>query len=364
MSIKQRAKSVEEIYQEIEMKLLEEIARVLKEGTPIDEITDVVNWRVEKLRLLGEINTRHKLILAEYADKTLEEITKFIEEVGYKQVKEDERQLDPFIQLGIKDYIPPDNIISNVLGTLEQSTLTKVNIINANVLNNAGQKYVDIVAQATTEAIIGNKTMYQAVTEAVRALANKGIPALRTVDGRELSLDGYIPTVIRSTQKQAAQAMQEGMYDEYDIDLVEISSHLDSRPSHAPFQGKIYSRSGISDKYPPLETTGYGKIDGLITGINCRHLMYPYVEGVSVKRYDPYSKEETDKAYRESQLQRQIEREIRQAKREKKMLEEVGANHEDIKKVNDKIRQRQAKMRAFINKTGRTRRRAREQVKS
>lgn len=46
------------------------------------------------------------------------------------------------------------------------------------------------------------------------------------------------------------------------------------------------------------------------------------------------------------------------------MLEEVGANQQDIQKAKDKIRHNQANMRSFINQSGRTRRRAREQIQS
>lgn len=364
MSIKDRAIKIEQLYQELEMKILEEVAKVIAYGTPIDEITNIVDWRVKKLELLGTINTRQKLILAEYSKKTLAEIEAFIEEVAIDQVKTDEKNIKPFIQMGVRDYIQPDNIVMNVLNTMNAMTLNKVNMINANVLNGVNEAYIAIVTKSTLEVMAGNKSSSQAVTEAIKELARKGIPALKTVDSRHLSLEGYIPTVIRSTQKQVANETQSRLYDEYDIDLVEISSHLDSRPSHAPFQGKIYSRSGASNKYPPLEITGYGKIDGLITGINCRHVMYPYIEGVTVKRYKPYSKKDTDKAYRLSQEQRRLEREIRRAKKEKMMLEKAKASDYDIQKAKEKVANKQKAMRMFIKESDRRRRYDREQVRS
>lgn len=362
MGIKDRARKIEEIYQEIEMKLLKEIALALKFGTPIDRETNIVNWRIEKLRLFDKVTERHKKILSYYSEKTLDEINDFIKEVGYDQLRQTERKIKPFIQLDVFDYIEPDNFISGVLDTMNRITLNKLNMLNSKVLQNAGETYVDIVTKASLEAGLGSITVHQAMVNAVKEATAKGIPALRRSDGAVLSLEGHIPTVIRATQKSVANAVDEGLFDLYEIDLVEISSHLGSRPSHAPFQGKVFSRSGTSDKYPPLSTTGYGKIDGLITGINCRHLMYPYVEGVSVKRYEPYDKAESERVYKEQQQQRSLERAIRKAKKQKAMLEEVGANQQDIQKATAKIRGRQKAMREFIKRTGRARNYERERT--
>lgn len=62
--------------------------------------------------------------------------------------------------------------------------------------------------------------------------------------------------------------------------MVEVTAHSGARPEHAEWQGKIYSRSGKSKKYPDLvEATGYGTGPGL-GGWNCRHSMFPYYEGM------------------------------------------------------------------------------------
>ena len=61
---------------------------------------------------------------------------------------------------------------------------------------------------------------------------------------------------------------------------MEVTAHAGARPEHAEWQGKIYSRSGKSKKYPSLvKVTGYGTGPGL-GGWNCRHSMFPYFEGM------------------------------------------------------------------------------------
>ncbi len=75
-------------------------------------------------------------------------------------------------------------------------------------------------------------------------------------------------------------------------DLVEVTAHAGARPEHAEWQGKVYSRSGTSKKYPSLvKVTGYGTGAGL-GGWNCRHNMLPFFEDISTRAYNDKELEE------------------------------------------------------------------------
>lgn len=88
-------------------------------------------------------------------------------------------------------------------------------------------------------------------------------------------------------------------------DLVEVTAHAGARPEHAEWQGKVYSRSGKSKKYPPLkESTGYGTGAGL-GGWNCRHSMFPYYEGTS-RTYTDEELEELKKEDENDIINREI----------------------------------------------------------
>ena len=131
-------------------------------------------------------------------------------------------------------------------------------------------------------------------------------------------------------------------------------------PGCEPYQGRVFAR-GNHPKYPDFYTeTTYGEPDGIF-GINCHHVSYAFVEGVSTKRYKRYDKERNDTAYENSQIQRKYERTIRNSKTEKAMLERIG-DTEGVKQAEQKIRNQQANLRRLTNETGRTRRYDREQV--
>jgi hypothetical protein len=101
--------------------------------------------------------------------------------------------------------------------------------------------------------------------------------------------------------------------DEFNVDLILVSSHLGARPSHQVWQGKVYSRTG--NGYPDFEeSTGYGTVSGLC-GANCRHHISPYFEGQR-NPFEDYDSEENLKQYELEQRQRTLERRIRHTKRE------------------------------------------------
>lgn len=177
--------------------------------------------------------------------------------------------------------------------------------------------------------------------------------------------------------------MQIERMEEMECDLVETSAHAGARPSHALWQGQVFSRSGTSKKYPDfISSTGYGTATGL-KGINCRHDFHPFYEGISRRAYTDkeiekinnetvtYNNEKINK-YDATQMQRGMERNIRRNKREIAGYEGVileGKDEELLAEAKsrliskkEELAQNQEELRDFIRQTGLTRDRARERV--
>lgn len=352
---------VERMYQQIELEMLQNIGKVIGNGEGVDK-DGVTQWRVAKLSQLGVLRNDQLKVLAKYSNMTIQELINYINELGVTEIEAFEGRNKALIDAGV-DYTPPSNNIYDRLRALERQSKDVMNMVNTNMLTFSEQAYIDIITKASTDVLTGNSTLYQSLIKVAGEWAESGIPAIIDKAGKEWSTEAYISMVLRATQKNVVNEMQEGRMDDYDIDLVEFSSHTGSRPSHVEFQGNVYSRSGKSKKYPARSTTTYGiGADGMVTGIGCGHQEYPYIEGISTKTYEPYNKKESEEVYKESQKQRYLEREIRRAKKEKTMLEAMKANEEDLKELDKRIRQKQAKMREFIDQTGRTRRRQKEQI--
>ena len=89
--------------------------------------------------------------------------------------------------------------------------------------------------------------------------------------------------VLRTTSRQAENIAV--LTKDPEQDLYQISSHGTTCPVCAPYEGRVYSKSGEHPEYPPLSAV-FGKIDAAgpssllnsYLGIhpNCQHVLMPY----------------------------------------------------------------------------------------
>ena len=91
---------------------------------------------------------------------------------------------------------------------------------------------------------------------------------LVTAGGRQYDPEYYAKMVARTKIREAQTAGTINASLEYGVDFVKVSSHSHDTDICTPFQGKIYSISGKSSKYPPLgETPPFHP--------NCLHVLLP-----------------------------------------------------------------------------------------
>ena len=188
---------------------------------------------------------------------------------------------------------------------------------------------------ATAEAVLrveGGDSPRRAIEDAVSRLSKLGITTIDYKSGVSTSVDAALRRHLVTQANQARNDVLWRRMDEWGCDLVYTTAHYGARPTHAVWQGKVFSRSGRSAKYPPLvESTGYGTAAGLC-GVNCRHRMVPYVEGASKLPDTDYSEQERltgmtgGEYYAATQAQRRLEAAIRATKREVSVGETAGAD--------------------------------------
>lgn len=153
-------------------------------------------------------------------------------------------------------------------------------------------------------------------------------------------------------------------------DLMELTAHSGARPEHAHWQGKIVSRSGQKG-YLSLRDIGYGEATGF-KGVNCRHDWYPYYKGsartYTQKQLNKWKNEKVTyngkkiSKYDATQIQRKMERQIRQDKKDLRAQQAVLTSKDkniDIDQVQAEIRNIKAKQNNhnahlddFLNQTG------------
>ena len=224
------------------------------------------------------------------------------------------------------------------------------------------------VARAVTKVNTGAATSERALHEAVREMMRQGISTITYRDaetGRQTVTSRVDVAVRRHVRTQLAQdgmRRTEQVCRGAGIGLVEVSSHAGARPSHAKWQGRVYSLNGDTEvdgvRYKDFyRETGYGKVDGL-GGANCRHSFGPWLPGTP-RMYEADPKHPSglpsDEVYRLTQGQRRRERDIRQTKRELAGAQLIAdsdasmANVAEVERLKAKLRRQQEGMRRYID---------------
>lgn len=355
------------IYSEFENELLEDIAKRI---TKADYLTPTAEWRLykaEQLRLSSREITQR---LAKLTGKSEKEIRQLYTGALKEALRNDEKIYRAAIKAG---YLSEDaeHKLDSYFGSIAFSNALKAGLQNTNGLMRnlcnsaaaqANSRLSDELDKAFLKVTSGAYTADEAVYSAVQDLGKSGIKVINYSSGHKDKVDVAVRRAVITGIGQAAGNMQLGLAADMGCDLVEVTAHLGARPSHAEWQGRIFSLSGKHPKYPEFRSsTGYGTGSGLC-GWNCRHSFYPYFEGLSKPNGVPFTREENDKVYRDTQKQRAYERAIRQSKRELAALDGARSATDDeaLKQKLDRdfqrkavtLKRREAKLEEHLRNTG------------
>lgn len=382
------AEPIEAIYQRTVDELLINIAHHFK----ISGWERTRYWEIKKLSEMGALTEESAKIIADNTKMLPEEIEKAFIQVSEKACMDIDPQLKGAADKGILQdpgTTPTTSILmrENIRSFVAQAEDT-LNLVNTTMLQSTREAYLRGITTAVNEAqlheakevletqalevVTGQETRTRAIRKVMNQLAATGITGFYDRSGRAWHAEAYAAMVVRTTAHNAAvEAIKTRQQEFGGGDIFQVSSHPGARPLCFPYQGKFYSWSdpggefkdgaGHTHKYENIEATSYGQAAGLF-GINCGHHPIPMIPGFSYPQDKPeQSKKENDKEYKESQIQRQYERDVREAKRDLEIAKATG-DEEAIKDAKQKVAQEQAKIRAYVAETGRARRYDREQI--
>lgn len=348
------ADPVVQLFQDVEDDILRDMARRIKKMDGLTDTASYQAWRLEQTRLLRQdIVTR----LSQMSGKTQAEIRKILQEAGTEALLSDDAI---YTAAGkVVGLINDNPALLNILNAGYQQTAGTFQNLTATTANTATKQFENALDRAWLQVSSGAFDYQTVLRRTVDALAREGIKAILYPTGHSDTLEVATRRALLTGVNQTAAKLQIARMDEMECDLVEVTAHTGARPSHAAWQGKVYSRSGKSSKYPPFSVTGYGSGAGLC-GWNCRHNFYPYWEGLSKPNYTDEELERMNRKeftyngkemtrYEATQYQRYLERNIRAWKR--KYLAEDAAGV-DTTRTSVKLAQWRARQKDFLDKTG------------
>lgn len=303
----------------INEQLVADIARrIVKTGA----LTESAQFEAEKLT---QQNILYKDIvnsISKVSGLTEAEIVRVFEEANFENMESEN------LRAAIAGKTPIDHASNVAMGNLLSSHIRKTKGVVKNLTRTTASQgqnaFINAVNLANMQVSSGAFTYDFAIKNAIKQVAKSGL-TVQYPTGHIDKLDVAVRRAVLTGVNQSSAELNMLYCDEIGTDLVEVTAHSGARPSHADWQGGVYSLSGKSKGYGSFyDITGYGTGEGLC-GWNCRHSFYAYYEGTE----RTYSKEyldsldsktyeydgETYTNYEAGQKQRSYERAIRAEKR-------------------------------------------------
>lgn len=346
---------VVQLYVGVEIRILEDMARRIAK---MEQLTETAQWQAWRLEQIGAEREFIRYHLQRLTGKTQGELNALFQQAGEEALYFDDKI---YRAAGLSPTALAQNkILQQIIAAGLRKTNQLFENLTSTTANTATRQFENALDDAYMDVVSGAFSYQDAVARAVKSLSRDGINAIQYPTGHVDHLDVAVRRAVLTGVNQTAAEVQLARMDEMGCDLVETTAHAGARPSHALWQGRVFSRSGRSRRYPDfVSSTGYGSGPGLC-GWNCRHSFFPFFEGLSERAYSRQDLAQlkqqnvsyNGKQYTEydaSQLQRAMERQIRRWKREYLALDAAG---QDTAQASARLAYWRGRQKDFSRQTG------------
>ena len=351
--------------------IVKQMGKTIKQ---IKTVTPSDAHRLEQILKYGGDYDKITRKLAQVTKLNLKDIEKIFEEVA----KKDYNFSKQFYEFRDKKFIPFDEnapLKAQVKALAAEASkeyveMTKTSAVGMVLENTKGKKvfktldkaYSDMIDTATMSVVQGKTSMGDEIQRLVKKIGGNGLKSLNFENGRTMRLDSAIKMHMRGAIRNLHNEIQKQVGEEFGADGVEISVHLNPAPDHAEVQGRIFTNEefekfqsdqdsvDITGRKFSAESEETGRDRRSISEYNCYHYVFAVVVGISEPEYsDKQLQEIIDKSnkgfdyngkhyttYEGTQLQRQIETEIRRQKDIQIMAREAD-EPDVIEEAQDKI---------------------------
>jgi hypothetical protein len=233
------------------------------------------------------------------------------------------------------------------------------------------ETYNRVLDEALLNVGQGKETFDSAMSSILKQIGGSGLKTIEYESGRSMRLDSAFRMHLKGRLRELHNELQEIYGAEFGSDGIEISVHSNPAPDHAPVQGRQFStikpsKNELSEweklqkgekakDYKEIEySLDHDDKNGYrpISEMNCYHYIFAIILGVSEPEYDDKQLQQiiddNNKGfdfdgkhysnYEGTQLQRQLERKIREQK-DIQILGKASNNNELISESQQKITQ-------------------------
>ena len=333
----------EKIWREAERRIMEDVIRRIKKA---GEITSTADYQINRLIEMGKSREEVERIIKEALGATWPEMFDMYDKVAeweyvrnreiYEQVNddfltpEDNKWLRQITEAARKQT-------KDTLVNMAQSYGFSVLMAGKRVFTPFAEYYQKYVDTAIQDVVTGGTDYNSAIRKVVTQMTNSGLRVVDYASGHTNRADVAARRAVITGVNQITAQVSEHNAEKLDTEYFEVSWHPCARPDHQTWQGRVFSKKELGT------VCGYGTVTGLC-GANCRHTFHPFIPGVSERLYPDDWLEEQNKreaqtkewngkqlnAYEQTQQQRKMETAMRAQRQKIRLLEEAGADKDDI----------------------------------
>lgn len=338
------------LFNDLEQTIMLDIIRRLQANNK--EITRSADWQINRLYELGKSKEEIKSYIKNTLNLSDEQIDKVFSNVissGYARDKslydtvgksfipyEDNLQLQQLVTSMITQTKGELKNITGSLGfALREPNSTK---LTYTPLTDYYQSTLD---KAITQIATGAFDYNTVLRNTVKEMTNSGLRYIDYDSGYSSRVSVAVRRAVLTGYNQVVANINESNAEKLETNYFETTYHSGARPTHQPWQGRVYSKEEL------VSVCGLGTVTGLC-GANCYHNYYPFIKGVSERTYtdeelDRMNQEDNEKRefrgksytkYEALQRQRKLETIMRAERQEIKLLTEGGADENDIMSAN------------------------------
>lgn len=338
------------LFNDLEQTIMLDIIRRLQANNK--EITRSADWQINRLYELGKSKEEIKSYIKNTLNLSDEQIDKVFSNAissGYA------RYISLYEAVG-KSFIPYEDNLQ--LQQLVNSMITQAKGELKNITGSLGfalrepnstkltytpltDYYQNTLDKAITQIATGAFDYNTVLKNTVKEMTNSGLRYIDYDSGYSSRVSVAVRRAVLTGYNQVVANINESNAEKLETNYFETTYHSGARPSHQPWQGRVYSKEEL------VSVCGLGTVTGLC-GANCYHNYYPFIKGVSERTYtdeelDRMNQEDNEKRefrgksytkYEALQRQRKLETVMRAERQEIKLLTEGGAGADDIMSAN------------------------------
>ena len=349
----------------LEERILQDIARRIKKT---GEITSTADWQINRLRILGYSSEDIEREIKKTLDASYPEMFELYDKViDWEYV----RNKDIYEQINA-EFIPyeenrqlqqiTDTVIQQSLEDLENVTKSLGFYLDYNgrkVLTPLSQVYTNYLDNACFDVVTGAFDYGSVLRRVVTQLTNSGLRKIEYGSGYasrvEVAARRAVMTGVANLTGEIADYNAKKLGTEY----FEVEWHAGARPAHSVWQGRVWTKEQL------YSVCGLGTVTGLL-GANCYHTYYPFFPGISERNWsDDWLEAQNRKEskpkefqgkeytlYEAKQRQRQMETAMRAQREKVQMLQDGGADRQEVMLQKAKYQGQLNEYAAFSRKMG------------